>query len=100
MAEPPSPPSVVEKTMSMSRGEFERSMRALDPAFSPDIEPWLLTAEGGRVSISFTPLEPAVLGGALALPRARVTLRFEGLDRAAERAFLSRFEIAFQRGGG
>ncbi|MDH3476644.1 MAG: hypothetical protein OEM59_23445 [Rhodospirillales bacterium] len=53
-----------------------------------------------RLSIVIEPQPPRRLGGLLAVPRARVTITFEGYDPAAEAEFVERFDRAFQRGGG
>ena len=52
------------------------------------------------VSIRFEAIEPAVLGGLMRLPRARVTLDLGSLDGDARQAFLAIFDQTFQRGGG
>lgn len=54
----------------------------------------------GVVRITFEALPDARLGGLLHLPRARVTLHFEGVPEASRVEFLRRFDLAFQRGGG
>jgi hypothetical protein len=43
---------------------------------------------------------PKVFGGLLSLPQANITLVFDGADEATRAAFIDRFDIAFQRGGG
>lgn len=92
-------PELIEKMMSVSPEEFHRSMAVLDadraPAFAH-----ALPCGAGRVSITFASLPAVTLGTLLALPRARVTLRFANTTPADRAAFLSRFDLAFQRGGG
>ncbi len=88
--------------MSLDLGEFHRSLKTLAPGVpledgQTDI---VITAESAQIRIVYEPLETATLGGLLALPRARVTLHMDGLDEAQRRAFLARFDRAFQRGGG
>jgi hypothetical protein len=94
------------KLMSISRAEFAASARGLDPAvgLSDEGETCLARfalADGGFASVRCEPRAPRVIGGGLlSLPQADVTLTFEGTHPAAEEAFLKRFEICFQRGGG
>jgi hypothetical protein len=38
--------------------------------------------------------------GALCLPVTDVQFRFSGFDQASFKAFIERFDLAFQRGGG
>jgi hypothetical protein len=99
MSASPSPPVVIEKTMSASVGEFHRSMAVLDPALQPSTS-HTLPCGPGTVSITYEPLPAVTLGTLLALPRARVTLSFTNTSGADRTAFLPRFELAFQRGGG
>jgi hypothetical protein len=93
------PAIIVEKTMSLSRAEFERSMRVLDPALGPSTH-YRLTCGQGHVSITYLELPGVRLGSLLALPRAHLTLAFDATDAAARAAFQRRFDLAFQRGGG
>lgn len=91
----------VEKLMSLSRGEFEKSIAALaggPVAIADGVAS--LTEAGGSIAIAYHALPPKRLGGLLLLPQARVTLDIEALDEARAVAFLQRFELAFQRGGG
>ena len=96
------PPGRVEKIMSLSLLEFHRSLKTLSPGapLEEGQRHVILPAEGGEVQINYEPLEKATLGGLLALPRARVTLNLEALKGVERRAFLARFDKAFQRGGG
>lgn len=91
----------VEKLMSLSRGEFEKSIAALAGGAVEIVDGVASLSEGGgSVAIAFDALPPKRLGGLLLLPQARVTLHVSGLDEPAAVAFLQRFELAFQRGGG
>ena len=92
----------VEKIMALDLAEFHRSLRALAPdlAMPPDADRVVLDDAGRTVTISFEALPAQTLGGLLALPRARVTLAFDGHDAEQRAAFLARFDRAFQRGGG
>ena len=92
----------VEKIMALDLAEFHRSLKMLAPgqAMPPDACQIAVDANGKHVDIAFEPLPPETLGGLLALPRARVTLAFEGHSAGERAAFLARFDRAFQRGGG
>lgn len=101
MADAKDVPGRVEKIMSITLAEFEAGLARLD-ATAP------ATEQGGvyqipnapGVAIAFGKLEPAVLGGVMRLPRARVTLQLEALDGNVRAAFLALFDRTFQRGGG
>ncbi len=91
----------IVQTMSLSRDEFMKSVMALDPAAEGiSRDQYRLKVAAGTVVIGYAALPSVRLGGLLALPRAEVSLRFEGLSPAESEAFFKRFEIAFQRGGG
>lgn len=92
----------VEKVMSLSIEEFHKSIAVLTghPPLSTAASLVRFSEDGGRVEIGYAPLPGVTLGGLLALPRARVWIAFEGLDGDARAAFLRRFDLAFQRGGG
>ena len=100
----------VEKIMSIKPAEFEAGIARLNPAaaaaarvqagsvvFSVDHPS---AGDAGPVPIVFEKLEPAVLGGLMRLPRAKVTLQLDALAPPARRAFLGVFDQTFQRGGG
>ena len=96
------------KLMSISRAEFEASARALDRSVVLDVSTDGIVARyargtggGGAAIARYTPLPPRTIGGGLlTLPQANVTLAFEGLSEAEQRAFQISFETSFQRGGG
>ncbi len=90
---------MVEKIMSASREEFARSLAVLLGKEVPEL-PARVAVGGGNVEITYEALQPARLGGLLELPRARVTLAFEGVSPADVESFQRRFDLAFQRGGG
>ena len=100
----------VEKTMSIKPAEFEAGITRLDPAAVASATttagvvsyPVTHPAAGaaGSVTITFEKLEPAVLGGLMRLPRARVTLHLDDLDAETRRRFVGVFDQTFQRGGG
>ncbi|MDH3581060.1 MAG: hypothetical protein OEM91_10610 [Hyphomicrobiales bacterium] len=95
-------PDRVEKVMALTLADFHRSLVTLAPGLAlrdgqTEIE---IDIGGAGVSITFEEQQETMLGGLLALPRARVTLELDGLDNAQRAAFLARFDRAFQRGGG
>lgn len=95
-------PERVEKLMALTLADFHRSLIVLAPAETIGSGQTVLSlpVDRGQVAIEFTPLKNQVLGGLLSLPRASVTLTFDAVDETAQRAFLARFDQAFQRGGG
>ena len=53
----------------------------------------------GALALSWAVGEPRVIGLAR-MPRMRVGFRFTGLDAAQRHAFMRRFDLYLQRGGG
>lgn len=53
----------------------------------------------GRLTLAWAPLAPRVIA-LLRMPRLLVTFEFEGLDAAERFAFMKRFDLYMQRGGG
>lgn len=53
----------------------------------------------GALALSWTVCEPRVIGLAR-MPRMRVGFRFAGVDGAQRLAFMKRFDLYMQRGGG
>lgn len=105
-----SPPSVVEKIMSIRRDEFEAGLARLagQPVrgmvdLSTAAVRYELVATGftpNRVDCAFFELPGVVLGGLLQLPRARILLDLCALPGPSRERFLARFDLNFQRGGG
>ena len=69
-------------------------------------KPWLLDGESVKVSVGAGSLllswqtgSPRVIA-LLRLPRLLVSFRFSGLDEAERYAFMKRFDLYMQRGGG
>lgn len=94
--------STIEKTMSLTLVEFQRSLANLaqDSTAEMSGDAAKITYGSGTVAIAYKPLAKVTMGGLLSLPRARVSLSFEALDEAQQIAFLAKFDKAFQRGGG
>ena len=95
----------IEQLMSVSRAEFLASLEHVGSVREIADGQWLYALDGagleqGQATITFAPAPSVRLGGLLELPRARVTIRFDGGSTQARASFLRRFEIAFQRGGG
>lgn len=106
----------IEKTMTLSAGEFAKSMAAFAGAdvviedgraripvagSGGDGDAAASSQAPGVAEIAFHALPPRRIGGGLLeLPQARVTITLEGVEAAHAQAFLRRFDIAFQRGGG
>ncbi|MCB1521219.1 MAG: hypothetical protein KDJ37_11685 [Hyphomicrobiaceae bacterium] len=90
------------KTMTLTRDEFAKSLAAFAgrPVDIVDGEAELPAGDAGRVAVRFVALPPRRLGGLLLLPQARVTVVLDGLTEPEAAAFLKRFDLAFQRGGG
>lgn len=115
--------NTIEKIMTLSAGEFAKSMTAFaggDVVFADGrahvpvngsgghaaaandrISECVADGDEGVAQIEFIALEPRRIGGGLLeLPQARVTITLTGVAPDAAAAFLRRFDMAFQRGGG
>ena len=90
--------STIIKEMALTRAEF---LRLLPGAAGG--APWRADGDavrvGDAVSIDLEALPPRRLGP-FEIPVMRVTLRFHGVDEDEARAFVRRFDRAFQKGGG
>ena len=95
-------PERVEKLMALTLAEFHRSLKTLTPDITVEEtqSEFVIPVDQSQVRIIFAPLETEILGGLLALPRAKVTLHLGKLDKSQRQAFLMAFDKAFQRGGG
>ena len=92
---------VVVKDMAVSREDFVRLLpKALDgwPYRVDDNTVIVGTADSGAL-ITMPPLPPRRFGP-VAIDRTEVTIAFHGLAESAQHRFLTRFDRAFQRGGG
>lgn len=96
-------PFVLHRQMSISRREFMRSLiPAIAPAtFETDSEGHLIEVIGapGKVEIRLSDERERRLAS-LCLPIIDVRITLAGFEPEAKKRFLSRFERAFQRGGG
>jgi hypothetical protein len=93
-------PESVDKLMSLTAHEFIATLAHLGPSSQQPDGVIVFRLDGGSVRIRFKPQPSVTLGGLLALPRAKVTLTFDGAADDARTAFLKRFDLAFKRGGG
>ena len=94
-------PVRIEKLMSLTAAEFQASIAPLTGAALPAGQfAAQIAVDGGTVEIACEPRPPVTYGGLLVVPRALVTLTFSDVPEAGRKAFLRRFDIAFQRGGG
>ncbi len=100
-------PVTVQKEMGLTPADFLRTLPAAVAG-----HPWSLEEQGGRqvlrlayaaperaVQISLEPA-PERRIAALCLTVTQVTLCFENFSDAQQEAFLQRFDLYFQRGGG
>lgn len=90
----------IVKVMSLTPVEFAASMTSLLAQRVLDASPVTAVVGNGTVAISYTSQPGVTLGGLLTLPRAAVVLTFADVTPIERAAFLRRFELAFQRGGG
>lgn len=91
----------VGKTMALTRKMFFDTLpRALgSDAYTVDGDVVSLSDGARTLSITFAEQATFKLGG-FAIPRADITLQFNGYDEADAEAALKRFERYFHRGGG
>ena len=91
----------ITKLMSLTLAEFAVSASRLAGREMTGGEVVLALPGGGNAQIACVPVAGVTLGGLLALPRANVTIAFTADTTPASRAaFMKRFDLAFQRGGG
>jgi hypothetical protein len=91
----------LDREMSISREEFMRLLpHALGPLQLSGQGPEIIATDAGRtLRIRVSELGRRRLG-ILELPRIRVQMEFEGFDPSGRERFLSRFDLAFLKGGG
>jgi len=94
----------IEKIMTLSPSEFAYSIGAFAgedaAAAARRGEPVVLATGSGSVAITFTKIDGFMFGGLVEMPRARVVITMDGLTQSEQAAFLRRFDLSFQRGGG
>lgn len=91
----------IEKLMSLSLVEFQLTVARLsgNPLDAQQTRVEIPLAPG-HVSLNYEQLPGVRFGGLLDLPRALVSLTFDGVATPDSEAFLKRFDFTFQRGGG
>lgn len=87
--------------MTISHSEFRR---ILERAFAGELrqvrsDRFDLEPEGGRISVILGQESSARIG-IITIPVTTVSLEFHEMEEDEARAFLTRFDRAFQRGGG
>ncbi|MCB1504661.1 MAG: hypothetical protein KDJ47_06750 [Hyphomicrobiaceae bacterium] len=95
---------VIEKKMTLTAAEFAKSMAAFvgEQVQIVNGRARVSTGENGSVAeVTYVPLPSRRIGGGLLeLPQALVTITLAGMGALDAEAFVRRFDIAFQRGGG
>ncbi|MBU1213425.1 MAG: hypothetical protein KJ587_19485 [Alphaproteobacteria bacterium] len=96
--------ALIEKVMTLSQSEFAKSIGAFAGEAAALAarrgDPVALDIGGGRVVITFTKIDGFSFGGLVEMPRARVLIHLNGVEPTEAEAFMRRFDISFQRGGG
>jgi hypothetical protein len=94
-------PFADQRVMSISPSEFAISIDMLGPHRDGANGSKIFALASGTVEITFEPLPGVTLGGLLALPRAKIELRFSDSVSPTDRTtFIRLFDTSFQRGGG
>lgn len=94
-------PFANERVMSISPSEFGISISLMGAHRDGANGSKIFDLASGLVEITFEALPGVTLGGLLALPRAKVALKFaETVSRSDRAAFVRLFDTSFQRGGG
>ncbi len=89
------------REMSITHKEFFRLLpKAVESApVSHRDDAVVITTRTGRVRVTLAPETTRKLA-MLEFPVTEITLEFTGFTAAARQAFLARFNLAFQKGGG
>ena len=94
----------IEKLMTLSQSEYSKSIGAFagEAAAATALrgDPVTLDLGGGQVVITFKKVQGFSFGGLVEMPRARIVINMNGVEPAEASAFMRRFDISFQRGGG
>jgi len=90
------------KDMSMSKSDFQRSIKIVMDGRDYTVDGDTVTSGTDElgIKIQLEPLPKRVLSALIKLERWRVTIAISGYDEQAEAEFMTRFDRAFQRGGG
>ena len=97
----PVSPEAFEREMACTEAEWLRWLPAAVGAREWRCEPGLATVkiDAGELHLAWRALEPRTIA-LVRLPRLHVSFRFEGVEGQARRAFMERFDLYLQRGGG
>lgn len=94
----------IEKVMTLSQSEYAKSIGAFaGPAAAEAAlrgDPVMIGVGKGRVVVTFEKIEGFSFGGLVEMPRARVLIVMDDVEADEAAAFMRRFDISFQRGGG
>jgi hypothetical protein len=92
----------LEKDLATSRPEFFRNLAVALRGMEHSIDGDHITVGAGakRIDLTLSPLPHRQLSPLLKLERWKLTLEFTGYSAAEHDAFMARFDLAFQRGGG
>ena len=90
------------KDMALSKRDFQRSIKIAMDGLDYTIDGDTVTSgtDEHGIKIQLEPLPERVLSALVKLERWRVTIAISGYDDQAEAEFMTRFDRAFQRGGG
>ena len=94
--------STVTKLMAANPSEFTRGMERVtrDMTARKDGEVTIIDLPGGTVSITYSPKEGRRLSPLIVMPAADVIFTFTNVEEADRAAFIAKFDLVFQRGGG
>jgi len=92
----------VTKLMAANPSEFARGIERVtrDMTHSRNGAATVIDLPGGTVAITYTPKEGRRLSPLVVMPDADVLLSFDGVGDADRAAFIAKFDLVFQRGGG
>lgn len=92
----------VTKLMAANPSEFARGIARVtrDMEHRQEGEATIITLPAGTVTITYTPREGRRLSPLIVMPAADVDFVFEGVAETDRTAFIAKFDLVFQRGGG
>ena len=94
-------PEVFERDMACTEADWLRWLPAAigDQFFKQHTGRAGIRLGDGALGLKWQVAEPRVMG-LVSLPRLLVSFRFAGVNEAARQAFMQRFDLYMQRGGG
>ena len=92
----------VTKLMAANVSEYARGMERLthDMVSRTDNQATIIDLPGGSVTVTYTTKEGRRLSPLLVMPAADVVFAFAGVAEPDRNAFIAKFDLVFQRGGG